>query len=165
MPGCCIALRENVGSFCENWGEAGERRNFLASIAAGALFSVGWWCVIDAAARYPDHKDFNHAYHVCGVVATFAMLMVNTVSSGQVRGDLYTDGCIGPYGARIWLFLGLMLSFGSLIGACWILFGAYVINVSVDTHTWPGVAIFLQNLLIFFSSIVYKIGRTEESWN
>lgn len=52
---------------------------------------------------------------------------VNTVSNGQVRGDMYTDGCIGPYGARIWLFLGLMLSFGSLIGACWILFGGYVI--------------------------------------
>lgn len=39
------------------------------------------------------------------------------------------------------------------------------VSVAPDTHTWPGVAIFLQNLLIFFSSIVYKIGRTEESWN
>lgn len=57
----------------------------------------------------------------------FLLHRVNTVSSGQVRGDLYTDGCMGPYGARIWLFLGLMLSFGSLIAACWILFGGYVI--------------------------------------
>ena len=56
-----------------------------------------------------------------------SMCRVNSVTNGQVRGDMYTDGCIGPYGARIWLFLGLMLSFGSLIGACWILFGGYVI--------------------------------------
>lgn len=40
MPGCCTALRENLGTFCENWGEAGERRNFLASVIAGALVSI-----------------------------------------------------------------------------------------------------------------------------
>lgn len=52
---------------------------------------------------------------------------VNTVSNGQVWGDMYTDGCVGQHGARIWVFLGLVLSFGSLVGACWILFGVYVI--------------------------------------
>lgn len=161
MPGCCVAITENMPPICENW-DAGERRNFLASVVSGSLFALGWWCVIDAAAQYPKNEDFNHAYHVCGVIATLAMLMVNTVSNGQVRGDMYTDGCIGPYGARIWLFLGLMLSFGSLIGACWILFGGYVIpGVKIQ---WPGVAIFLQNMFIFFSSIIYKIGRSEENW-
>lgn len=161
MPGCCVAIAENMPPICENW-DAGERRNFLASVVSGSLFALGWWCVIDAAAQYPKNEDFNHAYHVCGVIATLAMLMVNTVSNGQVRGDMYTDGCIGPYGARIWLFLGLMLSFGSLIGACWILFGGYVIpGVKIQ---WPGVAIFLQNMFIFFSSIIYKIGRSEENW-
>ncbi|EMP32262.1 Transmembrane protein 50B [Chelonia mydas] len=29
-------------------------------------------------------------------------------------------------GARIWLFIGFMLMFGSLIASMWILFGAYV---------------------------------------
>lgn len=29
-------------------------------------------------------------------------------------------------GARVWLFLGFMLMFGSLIASMWILFGAYV---------------------------------------
>lgn len=29
-------------------------------------------------------------------------------------------------GARVWLFIGFMLMFGSLIASMWILFGAYV---------------------------------------
>lgn len=31
-----------------------------------------------------------------------------------------------PTGARVWLFIGFMLMFGSLIASMWILFGAYV---------------------------------------
>lgn len=31
-------------------------------------------------------------------------------------------------GARIWLFIGFMLAFGSLIASMWILFGGYVIK-------------------------------------
>lgn len=34
----------------------------------------------------------------------------------------------------------------------------------VPTLTYPGVAIFLQNLLIFVASLVYKFGRSEELW-
>lgn len=33
------------------------------------------------------------------------------------------------------------------------------------TVVYPGVAIFLQNALIFFSSLVYKFGRSEDNWN
>lgn len=162
MPACCtIPMPESLSSICENW-DSGERRNFIASVVSGTLFALGWWFIIDASAAYPDQKDFPHEYHVCGVMSTLAMLLVNTVSNGAVRGDMYTDGCLGPFGARIWLFLGLMLSFGSLIAACWILFGGYVINASA--HQWPGVAIFLQNMLIFFGSIIYKIGRSEDNW-
>lgn len=30
-------------------------------------------------------------------------------------------------GARVWLFLGFMLAFGSLIASMWILFGGFVV--------------------------------------
>ncbi|XP_076029236.1 transmembrane protein 50A [Oratosquilla oratoria] len=159
MPVCCIPKPESMSQLCENC-DPGERRNIIASILAGGLFFTGWWFVIDAAAQFPSDDQFKHAYHVCGVIATIGMFMVNTVTSGQMRGDTYTDGCMGPYGARIWLFLGFVLSFGSLIAACWILFGGYVMP-DMDPQ-WPGVAIFLQNMFIFFGSIIYKFGRVEE---
>ena len=44
----------------------------------------------------------------------------------QVRGETYTGGCMGPRGARLWLFLGFVVGFASLIAACWILFANYV---------------------------------------
>lgn len=34
----------------------------------------------------------------------------------------------------------------------------------VPTLTYPGVAIFLQNFLIFVASLVYKFGRSEDLW-
>ncbi|KAJ8780950.1 hypothetical protein J1605_000993 [Eschrichtius robustus] len=113
-------------SECIDWG---EKRNTIASIAAGILFFTGWWIIIDAAVIYPSMEEFNHSYHACGVIATIAFLMINAVSNGQVRGDSYSEGCLGQTGARIWLFIGFMLAFGSLIASMWILFGGYVAKV------------------------------------
>jgi len=38
-------------------------------------FAVGWWIIIDAAIAYPLQKDFHHACHICGVLATVALFM------------------------------------------------------------------------------------------
>ncbi|KAL6083370.1 hypothetical protein STEG23_011776 [Scotinomys teguina] len=86
---------------------------------------------------------------------------INAVSNAQVRGDSYESGCLGRTGARVWLFIGFMLMFGSLIASMWILFGAYVTQ---NTDVYPGLAVFFQNALIFFSTLIYKFGRTEELW-
>ncbi|CAB3375276.1 Hypothetical predicted protein, partial [Cloeon dipterum] len=89
-------------------------------------FFSGWWIIIDIAAAYPDSETFNHAYHVCGVVGTISLFMINIVSNAQVRGDAYTNGCMGPRGARVWLFIGFVLGFVSVFAACWILFADFV---------------------------------------
>lgn len=117
--------------------------------------------MIDAAVVYPKPEQLNHAFHTCGVFSTLAFFMINAVSNAQVRGDGYESGCLGRTGARVWLFIGFMLMFGSLIASMWILFGAYVTQ-NVDVY--PGLAVFFQNALIFFSTLIYKFGRTEELW-
>uniref|UniRef100_A0A3Q1HPZ2 Transmembrane protein 50B n=1 Tax=Anabas testudineus TaxID=64144 RepID=A0A3Q1HPZ2_ANATE len=109
---------------CIDWG---ERRNTLASIVAGILFFTGWWIMIDAAVAYPTQEQMNHAFHTCGVFSTIAFFMINAVSNGQVRGDTYGEGCLGRTGARLWLFIGFMMMFGSLIASIWILFSGYVV--------------------------------------
>lgn len=58
---------------------------------------------------------------------------------------------------------GFVLSFASLVAAIWIMFADYVLVVG-DHPTWPGVALFFHNFLIFVASLVYKFGRTEELW-
>ncbi|KAK1148011.1 transmembrane protein 50A-like [Acipenser oxyrinchus oxyrinchus] len=145
---------------CVDWG---EKRNAIASIAAGVLFFTGWWIIIDAAVKYPDMDRFNHSYHACGVIATVAFLMINAVSNGQVRGESYSDGCLGQTGARVWLFIGFMLAFGSLIASMWILFGGYVVPRK-EGRGVSGIAVFFQNAFIFFGGLVFKFGRIEDLW-
>ncbi|XP_035248505.1 transmembrane protein 50A [Anguilla rostrata] len=147
---------------CECNVDWAEKRNTIASVAAGVLFFTGWWIIIDAAIMFKEPDSFNHAYHACGVIATVAFLMINAVSNGQVRGDSYSEGCLGQTGARVWLFIGFMLAFGSLIASMWILFGGFVVNHKPSVY--PGIAVFFQNAFIFFGGLVFKFGRTEDLW-
>jgi len=221
--------------------EVGDKRNKFASIISGILFFSGWWFAIDAAAVHPEKTELKDVFQICGVFGTISFFMVNAVSNGQLRGESYTEGCLGVRSARVWFFFGFLLGFASLIGASWILFGEYVTNDCYDfdikfdgnvlkenttvivqdcqtvcketsecqffswdglkkskncelfkaedktghtsqdgyisgpkdcpdgrtfvpTITYPGVAIFLQNFLIFVASLVYKFGRSEELW-
>uniref|UniRef100_A0A8B9X0C5 Transmembrane protein 50A n=1 Tax=Bos mutus grunniens TaxID=30521 RepID=A0A8B9X0C5_BOSMU len=123
-------------------------RTYCTGQAGFKTFFTGWWIIIDAAVIYPRMDEFNHSYHACGVIATVAFLMINAVSNGQVRGDSYSEGCLGQTGARIWLFIGFMLAFGSLIASMWILFGGYVAKEKAIVY--PGIAVFFQNAFIFF---------------
>ncbi|NXT12749.1 TM50A protein, partial [Prunella fulvescens] len=147
-------------SECVDWA---EKRNTIASVAAGVLFFTGWWIIIDAAVKYPQVEDFNHSYHACGVIATIAFLMTQLCQGVCGTGWHRVQDIPHPIaGARIWLFLGFMMAFGSLIASMWILFGGYV--VKEKPVVYPGIAVFFQNAFIFFGGLVFKFGRTEDLW-
>uniref|UniRef100_A0A3B4F8U4 Transmembrane protein 50A n=1 Tax=Pundamilia nyererei TaxID=303518 RepID=A0A3B4F8U4_9CICH len=78
----------------------------------------------------------------------------------------YSEGCMGQTGARVWLFIGFMLAFGSLIASMWILFGGFVVprESTLSPTVYPGIAVFFQNAFIFFGGLVFKFGRTEDLW-
>ncbi|KAF0294175.1 Transmembrane protein 50B [Amphibalanus amphitrite] len=158
MAGCFDSMRLD----CECL-ELGERRNAVAAAVSGVLFFTGWWIMIDCAAIYPSMEEMHHAYHVCGVIGTISFFMINAVSNGHIRGDMYSTGCLGQRGARVWLFIGFLLGFAAIIAAMWILFAAYVVPGGSRSQ-WPGIAVVLQNLFIFAGSLVYKFGRSEDLW-
>ncbi|CAF3328105.1 unnamed protein product [Rotaria sp. Silwood1] len=118
-------------------------RNTIASILAGVIFAIGWWIIIDSTCQYPLQADFNKVFYIIGSVATFALILVNSVSNSQIRGDGYSDGCVGQFGARIILFIAFLLAFGSVIGGAWVLFGYYVPYKS--DKLYPGIAIFISS--------------------
>ena len=91
-----------------------EKRNKLASVLAGTLFFSGWWFALDASASH--HPDTRDHFHLCGVFSTISMFMVNAVSNSLLRGEGFTEGCLGSLGAKIWFFVGFMMGFGSFIG-------------------------------------------------
>uniref|UniRef100_A0A670JD80 Uncharacterized protein n=1 Tax=Podarcis muralis TaxID=64176 RepID=A0A670JD80_PODMU len=65
-----------------------------------------WWIMIDATVVNHKPEQMNHTFHTCGVFSTLAFFMINAVSKAQVRGNSYSDGCLGKTGAHVWLFIG-----------------------------------------------------------
>merc|ERR1739838_423906 len=110
----------------------GQNRNIVSTITSSFFFFTGWWIAIDSAVRcniseFPELKYLD-AYHTCGVFATLSFLLINSVSNSRLDDDLYDGGLCSGCGAKVWLFIGFMCSFGSVIASLWILFGAYVTN-------------------------------------
>ena len=68
---------------------------------------------------------------------------INAVSTGQVTGDAYNEGCVGQRGARAWLFVGFMFAFGGLIGSLWIFIQEFLV---------PGVPLLMQHTLVCLPS-------------
>ena len=91
-----------------------EKRNKVASVLAGFLFFSGWWFALDASISH--HADTRDVFHLCGVFSTISMFMVNAVSNSLLRGESFTEGCLGSVGARVWFFIGFMMGFVSFIG-------------------------------------------------
>ncbi|RNA12479.1 transmembrane 50A [Brachionus plicatilis] len=139
-----------------------DKRNIISSIVSGSLFALGWWIAINAAAAYPLNNDLLKASHACGAIATVALIMLNSVTNSQLRGDsMFSDGICGTSFIRIWVFIAFLMSFGSLIASFWIFFDYYV---SKDRNYIPGLAILVQNAFIFGSTMIFKFGRSEDLW-
>lgn len=156
-----------MSSFLDNlqtciWFDGGDKRNAISSFFAGLLFFTGWWFTIDAHSTHP--AAFNGAYHICGIIGTISLFMINSVTTAQMQGDSYSGGCMGPRGVRLWLFIGLILGFAAVIASCWIFFYVFVGKDADSADVWVGIALFLQNLFIFGGSLVYKFGRVEDPW-
>jgi len=110
-----------------------------------------------------DADNTKDIFHLCGVFSFLSMLMVNTVSNGQLRGEAYTDGLLGGVAAKIWFFFGFMMGFGAFMGSLVIFFMEYL-NTDQFTSVVPGMQFVLQNLFILSSSLLYRFGRTEDLW-
>lgn len=136
--------------------------NCAIVIIGGTLFFSGWWIMIDLNAVNPDLLNEKRVYHVPGVFATLSMLIVNIVPLNILRNAYMTDDKWRVLVATLILFIGLVMTFGSLIGAAYILVHDYILDT--DKNIWPGIAIFLQNFFIFGSNLLIKFGTRSEAF-
>uniref|UniRef100_A0A914C1D9 Transmembrane protein 50A n=1 Tax=Acrobeloides nanus TaxID=290746 RepID=A0A914C1D9_9BILA len=140
-----------------------NKRNVIASVAAGILFFGGWWLMIDTAANFTKTNEWSNVYIIVTIAGSIAMFMVNAVSNSQVQGVSMDEGILGTKGSRLWLMSAFVLSFACIVAATWIMFSDYVLQ-KTDKSNWPGVSLFIHNFMIFMASLVYKFGRSEEHW-
>lgn len=136
--------------------------NCIVVIVGGTLFFSGWWIMIDLMAVYPDVLHKKKVYCVPGVFATLAMLIVNIVPLNIIRNNYMTDDKCRVLLATFILFLGLLMAFGSLIGASYILIHDYLLEE--NDILWPGFALFLQNFFVFIANFIIKFGTKSEAF-
>lgn len=138
--------------------------NLLVAAACGWFFSTGWWCMIDVVSTYGDVVAENKVYCLPGVFATISMFLVNIVPTAVIKESYYYGNgrnC-APSVALLSLFVGLMVAFGSMIGATYILINDFLLRPK--EQQWPGAGIFLQNLFIFFANMLFKFGILVENF-
>lgn len=152
--------------------------NYFVVCIAGLLFFIGWWLIVDANAQYAAIFNVCQVYHLPGVSATVALvskllkkitflffflqICTNIVPMELIyHSSSYSNKtCCTPCVAKICLFLFLMISFGSLISAFFILINDFILDQL--TAQWPGYAICLQNVFIFTSSFLLRFGRKKD---
>lgn len=142
-------------SFCLNKLQV----NLIISATASFLFFGGWWLMADKDIY--DVTENNRLYHIPGIVATLAFLSINIVPAHFFYDSItYNQGCFSPGVAKLYLFIWLMISFGCLIGAFYILINDFILDQK--RYQWPGYGICLQNILIFASSMLLRFGKQHE---
>eukprot|EP00882_Tetradesmus_deserticola_P003957 GHRQ01004183.1.p1 GENE.GHRQ01004183.1~~GHRQ01004183.1.p1 ORF type:complete len:172 (+),score=21.30 GHRQ01004183.1:184-699(+) len=134
-----------------------EKAKSYGPIASGALFGAGWWFWVDAVVCTSHKIPFDQ--YIPGIVATVALVMINCIRRDDLQDyDPFDDG--GFCRSRFWLFLSYVVSFGSVVGAVWVLMQHYAMNSDVAGEVWPGVAGVFQVSCILASGLLFFISRT-----
>ncbi|TMW66979.1 hypothetical protein Poli38472_012095 [Pythium oligandrum] len=138
--------------------DAGKAGSYLS----GVLFAVGWWIFVDGVAT-AAHRDsaipFNFIKYLPGIGSTLAFFLLNTLDWEMLSADsmTYHGGDGVACRARTFVLFCVAMSLGGLIGSIFVLTHTYVAN-PFDETTWPGVAVLLQNVMIFLATIVMRGG-------
>ena len=135
-------------------------RSAIVSLLSGAIYSTAWWIFVDAFGQSKIRDDFpafNFYMAVPGLIMTIALFMINIVDFQKVQMDDSYDNTACK--ARTFLLIAILIAFGALIGSLWIMIDRFI-NADTTTSITPGVIIFISNLLIFISALLWKVGRS-----
>jgi len=141
----------------------------VTSIISGCLFAVAWWFWIDAHV-YLDYGMSSEErdktptilfyYYIPGIVGTIGLLMANIISLDSLNPYSFLfDPDVGAK-VKLWLFLSFIISFGAMAASFWIMAGIYMPPHN-SGNQYPGIAIAVQNVLIFFCSLILLWGRSQ----
>lgn len=109
-------------------------------------------------ARYETPTEFHGAFYIFGIFGTVSFIIVNSISNSQLRDDGFDS--VNPRAAKACLLIGFILGFTALTGSVWILISEYA--SAKYAKAYPGVALLIQNILIFLGSLTFKFGRVED---
>jgi len=140
----------------------GDKKEMITCYAAGILFSIGWWIWIDATVwtnKQSGYAPVLGTQYIPGIVSTIALFMINAVSWNDLNDNfVFGDGVSTK--AKIWLFFAFILAFGALAGSIWIGVQYWFLSSNVGSD-YGGVAVIVQNCLIFLSALMYRFSKPQ----
>jgi len=140
----------------------GSGQETVLCYVAGAAFAIGWWIWIDAtvySVSIDDDPSHIGYYFIPGIVSTIAVLMINAVSWNDLNNNfLFGDGVSTK--ARVWILFSFIVAFGGIAAAIW---GAIAHWFQASPKSeWGGVALIIQNVLIFASAMIVRFAKPSE---
>lgn len=155
-----------------SWDHRTRLRVF--SSVGGSMFALAWWLMVDAAV-FVDVQDeplkLGPVLWLPGVGSTLTFLIVVFMDWDALYADELTHfrAAETRMSARAILALAVGLGVSSVLGAVYILVVVYAGHRGVDGNlpdsVYPGVAIFLQTLLLFVGAFVMRLGRLEVGYD
>ncbi|PGH06669.1 hypothetical protein GX51_02297 [Blastomyces parvus] len=133
---------------------------------SGALFSLGFFFLIDAASYSRSYGGTVHVKFVDwipGICSALGMLVINSIEKSRLSADSYSYSGNGvAWKARFVLFLGFALLAGGLAGSVTVLVLKYVIKDYPLQTVYFGIANVIANALIMMSSAVLWVSQNME---
>ncbi|KNE71378.1 hypothetical protein AMAG_15613 [Allomyces macrogynus ATCC 38327] len=152
--------------FCFNVSDVGPYWPEIIGYSCGGVFAIGWWMFLDAvifagAKSLPVPIMFDD--WIPGILSTVALIMINSVDKSLLTGESYMYSGQGvEWKARLFAFIGVALGVGALGGSITILCLKYINPGYIGADAWPGIAIVVQNFLVFLSGMCLWLFRNLE---
>lgn len=96
-------------------------------------------------------------HYVPGLVSSLGLVMVNAVQWRDLGGMSWGWEDAVQTRSRLWLFFSLIVCFGGIIAALWA--GTVHWFQQKPTTDWPGLALILQNIIIFLAAMLYRFAK------
>ncbi|KAF2146123.1 uncharacterized protein K452DRAFT_355584 [Aplosporella prunicola CBS 121167] len=136
--------------------------------AAGALFSLGLFFFIDAAAYSKSPKNGSDVHitfvdWIPAICSALGMLVINSIDKSRLSADSFSYSGNGvAWKARLVLFLGFALMAGGLAGSVTVMVLKYVVPDYPFPTLWFGVSNVVANALVMLSSAVLWVAQNME---
>ena len=156
-------------SACNCWSNP-ARLLPATALVTGALFALAWWLAGDAAAFAvvtDDPQPVTGWFMMPGVANTLAFWVIVTVPAQYIAPAAPAHGLdhTPEEHARSRLFAcilvgGIILSLASVFFSVVIWAAYYVSITSVAASVYPGIALMLQNVLLFGAAMLLRLARS-----
>ncbi|KAI9364412.1 hypothetical protein DFJ73DRAFT_809170 [Zopfochytrium polystomum] len=161
----CMCFPALLSSLHDRFASRLPTRTQFVGYLSGGLFAIGWWAFIDgvtfASTRDPPLPvAIRFDDWLPGILSTLALIVVNLIDKETLNADDFNySGSNVACKARACAFIGVTMALGSLGGSLAVLSLKYLMTGQTGDGLYFGIAISVQNVLIFLGSMILWFGR------